>query len=343
MRTHRFAALSASLLLAGAIAGGPAQAAPLVLKLADSFPAGHFVVQDATKVFMDTVKKLSKGQIEFQYYPAQQLGKSKDMLMLTTSGVTDIGYVAPAFISDRMPLSAVAELPGSFSTACEGTKAYWSLAKDGIIAKDELAPNNVRLLFTVTLPPYQLFTSHHKIARIADVKDLKIRSTGGAMELTVRSLGAVPVRLSGPEIYDALSRGTIDGGLLAHSSILSYKLDHLVHYVTTGEDFASFVVNYVISINRWNQLPKNVQKILDSAGEETTKTACQKMDAAGARDAKRLQAQGVTLVHLPQADNAKLHKLFGTLGDKWAHQLDARGKPGTKVLAAFRAALKAEH
>ncbi|MBZ8132370.1 TRAP transporter substrate-binding protein DctP [Afifella sp. IM 167] len=320
--------------------GTTASADTLTLRVADSFPAGHFVAEDATKTFMETAKKLGGGKIDFEYFPAQQLGKSSDMLRLTNSGVTDIGYVAPAFISDKMPLSAVAELPGSFSTACEGTKAYWSLAKDGIIAKEELEPNGVRLLFTVTLPPYQLFTSEHPIKTLDDAKDLKIRSSGGAMELTVSSIGAVPVRLSGPEIYEALSRGTVDGGLLAHSSILSYKLDSLVHYVTTGENFGSFVVNYVISEDRWNKLSPDVQEILEKAGEETTMKACALMDEASETDATRLKDGGVTLVELPASDKEKLETMFGSLGEEWAQQLDGRGKPGTEVLKAFHAALK---
>jgi hypothetical protein len=39
------------------------------------------------------------------------LGKAKDLLALTQAGVIDIAYVAPGFVSDKMPLSVVAELP----------------------------------------------------------------------------------------------------------------------------------------------------------------------------------------------------------------------------------------
>jgi hypothetical protein len=49
------------------------------------------------------------------HYPAQQLGKATDMLKLTQTGVADIGYVAPAYASDKMPVSEVAILPGHSS------------------------------------------------------------------------------------------------------------------------------------------------------------------------------------------------------------------------------------
>src|SRR3546814_15328129 len=82
------------------------------------------------------------------------------MLTLTQTGVADVGYVVPSYVSEKMPLSAVAELPGGFSTGCEGTLAYYRLSTgNGILAQREFAANNVRMIFTLVLPPYQLFTS----------------------------------------------------------------------------------------------------------------------------------------------------------------------------------------
>jgi TRAP-type C4-dicarboxylate transport system substrate-binding protein len=72
--------------------------------------------------------RLSGGAVEFEYYPGEQLGKANDILSLTQTGVIDVGYVATSYISEKLPLSSVAELPGSVKTACEGTRAYWALA-----------------------------------------------------------------------------------------------------------------------------------------------------------------------------------------------------------------------
>ena len=99
-----------------------AQEAKLVLRVADHFPtAGHPTVDGATRYWMEQVTLQTGRQVEFQYYPAEQLGKSKDMLSLAQSGVADITAPLPSIISDKMPLSLVAELPGSFSSSCAGT------------------------------------------------------------------------------------------------------------------------------------------------------------------------------------------------------------------------------
>ena len=78
-------------------------------------------------------------------------------------GVVDIGYIGPSYVSDKMPLSEVAQLPGAFATSCQGTLAYWKTAREGILAKQEYAPNKIKLLLAVVLPPYQVWTVKSKV------------------------------------------------------------------------------------------------------------------------------------------------------------------------------------
>ncbi len=108
-----------------------AHAQTVTLRVADSLPVGHYAVEQGIKPWMDEVTKASGGAVAFQHFPAEQLGKAKDLLALTRSGVADIGYVRPAYVSEKMPLSAVVELPGAYTSACAATAAYWRLAREG--------------------------------------------------------------------------------------------------------------------------------------------------------------------------------------------------------------------
>ena len=162
--------LPISLAVAALCAVGTATA-QTKLKLADSFPVGHYLPKYFTTPMMERLKAdpAAKG-IEFEYYPAEQLGKAKDMLSLTQSGLVDIAYVGPGFVSDKMPLSVVSELPLPYTGSCQATLAYWNLARPGgLLDKKEFAPNGVRLLFTIVLPPYQVITRKP----FASLKDLE--------------------------------------------------------------------------------------------------------------------------------------------------------------------------
>ena len=328
---HVFAALLA---LAATPAGANER-----LRLADSLPIGHFFAVSGTKVFMDRVQALSGGTVTFDYFPAEQLGKAKDLLSLTVSGVVDIGYVVPSYVSDRMPLSAVAELPGSFKTACEGTKAYFDLAESGVLRDFEFVPNKVKTLFALVTPPYQLFTTREKIVSVATIAGLKLRTTGGAMDATVRYFNGIPIRMAAPDMYQGLSRGTVDGTLFPYSSVISYDLAGLIHYATSDENLGSAVLTYVISLDRWARLSPKVQAVLQQAGREATEQACKAADADVARDIATLRAKGVTIGPFPEADRPALRQAANAVAAEWSTDLDKRGKPGTQVLDSFRAAL----
>lgn len=330
----------ATMMAYGALAPRGA-AAEQTLRVADSLPVGHFFAEYATKFWMEEVTKATKGAVKFSYFPAEQMGKAKDLLALTQSGVVDVGYVVPSYASDKMPLTAVAELPGSFSNSCSATLAYWKLARnDGILAKKEFEPNGVRLMFTLVLPPYQVFTGKKPLESIKDINGLKLRTAGGAMDATVRAFGGVPVRMAAPELYESLSRGTVDGMLFPYASMLSYDLAGISKYGTTGENFGSAVLTYVMSETRWKKLSPEVQKAMNEAGEKTTQRVCSMTDKDTARDIEKIRAKGVSFVHFGDADRKTINAKMTEVNEEWAKRLDQRGKPGTEVLTAFRAALK---
>jgi TRAP-type C4-dicarboxylate transport system substrate-binding protein len=314
---------------------------PVKIKIADSFPVGHYLPKYFTTPMIERLKAnpAAKGY-EFEYYPAEQMGKAKDFLSLTQSGVIDISYVAPGFVSDKMPLSVVPELPLPFTGSCMGTLAYWNMAKPGgTLDKKEFAPNGVRLLFTIVLPPYQVIT-RKPFANLKEVEGMKIRTSGSAKELLLKKLKAVPVLMPTPEVYESLSRGTIDGVLFPFNSLAPYEIHKLSKTGTIGENFGSFVANWVISEKRFQSLPPALQKDLTAMGEELTKSACAQVEKDEAGDIEKIKAAGVKLTPLSGADKTTLLQLSTEVAHDWAENLDKRGKSGTETLNAFKAGLK---
>jgi TRAP-type C4-dicarboxylate transport system substrate-binding protein len=312
------------------------------LRVADSFPAGHYLVRLLLKPWMDDVTKRTNGAVTFAYFPAQQLGKATDLLRMTQAGVIDIGYIAPSYASDKMPVSEVAQLPGMFDTACAGTLAYWKVARGGLVEKYDYAPNKIRLLLEVALPPYHIFTARQVIQSDKDVQGLKLRTTGGAQDLTLRSIGAVPVRMAAPEAYESLSRGTLDGLLFPIESVISYGVDKLVKHATEGTGFASFIVAFSINQNVWNSLPPDVQKAMNDAAEELEPKMCREVDEEEVQSRKKLEDGGVAFEPLPNEARETFRGLLKSVGTTWAAGLDARGKDGTAVLNEFQTALKTQ-
>lgn len=339
VRSKYTAALLAGTIITTATAA-PAQ--QMTLRVADSFPAGHYIAENMTKVWMDRVSELTEGAVKFEYYPAEQLGKSKDLLTMAQTRAVDIGYVGVSYIADKLPLSAVGELPEAFTESCQGTLAFWDIARPGqILDQAELAPAGVRMLFVMVLSPYHVMTARKAITGLDTFKGLKLRTTGGTKELAVQRLGATPISIPAPETRDALSRGTIDGVLFPHSSVLPYGLESELKYGTQGINFGSFVASYVISQDKWDTLPPAVQTAMTEAAEEVIVSGCTAAERLDLEDKQKMADSGVSFVSLPDTDVVRIGADLASIGEAWAQQLDARGRPGSDVLAAFRAALQA--
>ncbi|QTQ34375.1 C4-dicarboxylate-binding periplasmic protein [Aromatoleum petrolei] len=320
---------------------GEAQESRIELRIADSLPAGHIIAENLTKPWMKLATELSGGRLVFKYYPAEQMGKAKDMLTLTQSGVIDIGYVGPSYISEKMPLSAVAELPGAATNACQVMRAYWSLAKDdGPLYTNEFKPNRIRPLLVAALPPYQIVLGSSKsVSSLKDLEGTKLRASGGAQNLTLDRLNVIPVRMSPPEIYESMSRGTIDGTLFSFVSVESYKLTPLTKTATVGSNFGTVLVTYSISDAKWAKLPPEAKRALIEAGDRTVQSACAAFDAQERAAGEKLKSAGAQLVEFKGADGAAFGRIADEVASAWAADLDKRGKPGTATLTAFRDAL----
>ena len=324
----------------GALAQSPA---PVTLKFADSLPVEHFGIRYLVQPFMDEVSKRTNGAVTFERFPAQQLGKAADMLALTQSGVVDVGYMVPSYVSgNKLPLSEVAQLPNMFQTSCQGTSAFWKLARHGgALDKGDYAPNKVRVILAVATAPYVILTRDKKINSLADFKGLKLRSTGEAMNLTARSLGAVPVNIAAPDIYDAVARGTVDGAFYAVESISAYSFTDVAKVSTEGVSFGSVVLAWLMRTERWNSLAPEVRKAIDEVADEKVASACKKLeglyvDAKGEAERKGMVFNPLT----PRVKSELIELLDREVGQAWAKQLDSKRKDGTGVLDEFRKASK---
>jgi TRAP-type C4-dicarboxylate transport system substrate-binding protein len=314
-----------------------AHAETVTLRVADYLPIDHFVAKFATYVWMDEVRVRTNGKVKFDYFPAEQLGKSKDLLSLTQSGVTDVGMVSPSLITDKLPLAIVAEHPLDFSSACEGTAAYWPLAKaGGILDRYEFEPLGVQALFVLVTTPYQLYMTDDPITGIEAVQGKKIRITGGAKVLIAKKIGAVPVQISSPELMEALSRGTVDGMMLSPPSVVTYGFENEVRYATRDENFGNFVVTYMINREKLRSLPPDIRQALLDAGEAVTRSSCGKTDLDAKRSTEQIGEAGVTFMDLDPDAHEALMATMSALNSQWAADLDKRGKPGTLVLEAFQ-------
>ncbi|MDR5654820.1 TRAP transporter substrate-binding protein DctP [Ruixingdingia sedimenti] len=333
LRMLPVAMLCASLLPAQALASED-----ITLKLAHPLPATHFMWEHGLKHFTEEVTEKTGGKVRFEVYPANQLGR--DYYSIITSNLADIALTITMYAPDRFPLTSINELPGFYSSACEGSARYWELAKPGATLDEfEYKPMGLHILFVSTSPPYSMLTTTKKVENLETAKGLKILANGIGLVAATRALGAIPISIPVPELYDALSRGTVDGAVYPVNSTMQYKLEEKMNYSLDGLNFGSGSFYVGMSAKKWEALPEDVREIMTAAAATTQRDLCQWLDNFD-RESRELLVRdhGVVSTTLPPADQAAwLDRIEGVAAD-WAAQMDATGRKGTEVLEAWKAA-----
>lgn len=334
MRIRHFIAATA---LAAVPLVSPAQT---TLKVADSLPVGHFFAEQGMKFWISEVRRMTNDAIELKYFPAEQLGKAKDMLQLAMTGVADVAYVVPSYVSDKMPLMTVSELPGLAKSSCQGTQAFMNMVREGgVLEEKELKPNGVVIMFGTILEPYQVYSTK-KLESLASIEGLKLRTAGASQGATIKAMGGVPVNMGAADTYESLSRGTIDGVVFPTASLLAYDLPGQLKGGTQDVSFGTVLLTYAMSRKRFDALPENVRKAMLTAGDATAKHVCHFLDENATKNRAKIAAAGVSFIALSEADRHRLADVSATVQKDWATQLEKRGKPGEEVLKAYIDELK---
>jgi TRAP-type C4-dicarboxylate transport system substrate-binding protein len=259
------------------------------------------------------------------------------MLTLLRSGAVDMAYIAPGYIPEKFPLSGVAELPRMVASSCAGTKSYWPMLNGGLLDKREFAPNGIVPIMGFMSAPSQLQARGVPHVPATDLQGLKVRGTGSAMELTIRSLGGVPIQIPGPDIRQALERGTIDAVIGLSPSAITYDHVQFLSYVTTNANLSAPGLTYSIGVARWRSLPADVKELIRSVSEEAVTHFCAADDRLEAEALKEMQKRGITAVTLSDTEQKQLDKQIAAVRLRWVESMNERGLPGQEALDAFTA------
>jgi len=323
--------------LAGSLMIPGVAASEIVLKVADTFPPGHYIVKEGVEFWIKRVEELTDGEVKIQYFGAGQLGKLRDMFTLTQNGVTDIGYVPPAFNGGTMPLSGVHSLPSLFSSSSVGSPAFLDTVNSTAILQNDYLDNGMRPLWGIMTSTYNLFTRGVEVNGVEDMKGLKLKAVAGNMSQAIELLGGSPVDIPSPETYQSIRTGTVDGAIFPATSVYSYKLNEVVDTAVLGIDMFVYYAPFVINEEKWQSLPVNVQEALVQAGQEAMERVAAYTDVKVVELEKTLVEDGIKVIKLNPEQQTELRATISVVADNWVADMESKGLPGGEVLEAFKA------
>lgn len=310
------------------------------LTVANGWAPGHVVSTEGVESWMTCVKD-TDSSIAFDYFPSGQIATTKEMLDALNNGVADLSIIPMGYVTSKMPLNGVSLLPDLGSRASEVTPAYSKAVRQGKMA-EEFTQNGIRPLWVVVFPSYQLMSRGEPMKTEADMTGKVIRSSGGAMNLTVSSLGASAAEIPSSDLYVALERGTVDGGLSALASIKPYKLNEVIKAVSTNGEFGSFSLTFAIEQSKWDALTEEQKAAMDDCGAQIEQSFAAHLDEETDQLGAEFAKDGITVYEFSPEELQKINGKLKTVSDDWVARLSERSLPAAEVLDSYRKLVKSE-
>jgi TRAP-type C4-dicarboxylate transport system substrate-binding protein len=310
----------------------PAKAAEVDLNLAHFMPPASWQNQELFTAWADAVREQSGGRINVTIFPAQTLGKAPEGYDNAKNGVADIAWTLQGYTAGRFPLSQIVELAGLYETAEVGSCAFQKLYDSGALDSEY---GETHVLFVHTHGPGHLHTKGQAVTSLADLKGLKIRRPTAVVGKLLEELGAEPVGMPAPTIYESMQRGTIDGYMLPWEAVKGFRVYEVSDQHT---DFGFYAAAFVLTMNKakYDSLPDDLKKVIDdNTGAKWAAIAGQGFDKG---DIAGLAAAGSTgaIHHLDDATRAEFQAAADRVTAAYLKELDDKGLPGTATFEAFK-------
>jgi TRAP-type C4-dicarboxylate transport system substrate-binding protein len=293
------------------------------------------------------VEEVTNGRVKVTMYPAESLARATESMDAVKSGLCDITWVLLGYYPGRYNLATVIDLP--FIALPEGHLNGKLVSGGGInshifqelydtFPEIQAEFSDVHLLMFNTTEAKFLLSTKKPIRNQADLKGLKIRELGGIPSDMWKLLGASPMLMGAPDIFDAAQKGVLDMVNQNWASIMTYKFYQVFKYYTDAPLGTAGMMT-VMNKETWNSLPPDIQKQISSisgiAGADFAGNAAWGFDVKDAvLAAMEKENYKMEKVNLDAGELEKWKEVAGKpLWDKWVGQMTAKNLPGQKVLA----------
>lgn len=207
------------------------------------------------------IREATNGGVDITVFASGTLATAGEVLPAVTMGVADLGWVPTNSFVTQLPISSL------FGLACIGmdsntmaTEVVWDVYEEmPEVFEDELGNYKLLMFWTSGKNGVSAKTA---VTTLDDMQGLKLRAVGGIGVDVATILGAAPISMSPNEVYDAMSKGVLDGYIFDWSGIGSLRLYEETNYYNTRSFYTS-PTTVLMNLDAWNQLPAEYQEVMD--------------------------------------------------------------------------------
>jgi TRAP-type C4-dicarboxylate transport system substrate-binding protein len=323
---HRTIALSIAV---ATLTATTAAADEVTLRFAPLSQPQQAITKEFWEPWVAKVNADGKGVLALDMRPGTTIANIFNIYPRVMNDVMHIGFELHNYVSGKFNYSEVAALPFMAETGEQASVALWRLYKTGALDKeyDEAIP-----LMLIGLPQ-SLLHANKAPKQLDDWGGMKIIGPTQLTALVTKYMGGTPLTLGSSEIYEAVQRGTAEGGIVSYNAYQSFKLHEVTSYhIDTTLGTASGMI--FMSRKVYAGMPDAAKKVLDAhTGESGTRAWSKWWDDDNERGRKMVKAdpKHTVVVLTPKQREEWKRKVDGAIAE-WA-----KSRPGVEpVIARYR-------
>ena len=250
--------------------------------------------------FAERVWRRTNGQVKFEISSFPELGiGGPDSMRLVEDGTLDSAQIYSGYVGGDFPIMDMSNLWGLYPTQSAQLRVIDSIQPRMQAVTEE--NNGVQIAYMMTASQY--IFSQVDVRSLDDLQNMKVRSHSSVLSDLLSGMGADPQFIAFADVYTALERGVIDGGITCGSCGYGLRWYEVADYlvgpiVSVGHSW------FTINRDRWDRMPKDLQNIvLEEGARHAYLNRALLFNLYAPRAVEENQAEGMELVEF--ADDLK--------------------------------------
>jgi TRAP-type C4-dicarboxylate transport system substrate-binding protein len=312
------------------------------------FPAADRFNSSFVEPLLEAVEKESDGEVAFDIFSSGELIDLGNELNALDSDTIDIATgLAPSYDPKRFPYSGVVALPLLKSSSSIAAEALENLMQSDYKIKGgktfyELEFEDKGLVAFPLQPTesYIISTTGAKFDSSNDFNSsIRIRTSSSVHDAFIKELGLTSVSLPGTEIYDGMSRGSLDGVMMSIADMPAYGVEELSKYMITGLSIGHFVSHVAMKQETWDSLSPKVQKLFEENSHDLIHSSALLYKEDEEKAIENNKENGGELIPFNDLNpdvQEKLNKAIVDTWEIWIEDLESQGHAGKEIALLWR-------
>jgi TRAP-type C4-dicarboxylate transport system substrate-binding protein len=286
--------------------------------------------------WFNELEKQSGGKIIVETHWNGELVPLPEIYDAVVKGTLDIATQLTTFPAGSFPMEEIGAFTSLNVQIANYSKVAWELHKG--FPEMQAAFKSAKVISMLNSWPNPLCTSkkYGPVTTLEQNKGLKEVGFGDWQVQLGAALGRTSVSLMPADTYSAFEKGVADGMQCSITLLRTNKFGEVLPNVTLMAGTLG-PWSLLMNLNKFNALPADVQQYINASGDKLA-------DQFDAECLKEYNADlaafpkqfGTNFVTIPTSEIAKWETVRQPVFDKYVKDLEAKGLPGTKLMAEWQ-------